>query len=220
MKKGLRILLVLLAAAMIVVMAVLGKAVLERWQAVRGSAGESGEEAILAGAAGSVTEKRVLLPDYVKKEIIPVNGVGRRGERLEGVTDIVIHYVGNPGTTAAQNRSYFAQPETKVSSHFLVGLEGEVLLCVPLLEKSSASNDRNRDTISIEVCHPEADGRFTEATYNRLVELTAWLCEIYDLDETHVIRHYEITGKLCPLYYVEHPEAWEAFLQDVAEQLH
>lgn len=30
-----------------------------------------------------------------------------------------------------------------------------------------------------------------------------------------VIRHYDVTGKLCPLYFVEHLEAWEAFLADV-----
>ena len=54
-------------------------------------------------------------------------------------------------------------------------------------------------------------------TYDRVVELTAWLCEEFHLDsEEDVIRHYDVTGKLCPLYYVEHPEAWDAFLQDVA----
>lgn len=30
-----------------------------------------------------------------------------------------------------------------------------------------------------------------------------------------VIRHYDVTGKLCPLYFMEHPAAWEAFLADV-----
>ena len=53
-----------------------------------------------------------------------------------------------------QNRDYFNNDDTTVSAHFLVGLEGEVIQCVPLDEKSSATNDRNGDTISIEVCHP------------------------------------------------------------------
>ena len=49
------------------------------------------------------------------------------------------------------------------------------------------------------------------------VELTAWLCETFRLDpETDVIRHYDVTEKLCPLYYVEHPEAWDTFRADVA----
>lgn len=100
--------------------------------------------------------KSVSLPDWVDVQIIPVNGAARRGEPMKKVTDIAIHYVGNPGTTAQANRNYFAQPDTQVSAHFLVGLDGEVIQCIPLEEKSSATNERNRDTISIEVCHPDA----------------------------------------------------------------
>ena len=49
------------------------------------------------------------------------------------------------------------------------------------------------------------------------MELTAWLCHTFHLDpERDVIRHYDVTGKRCPVYYVEHPEAWEDFLVDVA----
>lgn len=103
------------------------------------------------------------------------------------------------------------------SSHFIVGLEGEVIACVPLTEVAYASNSRNDDTVSIEVCHPDETGEFSPVTYDRAVELTAWLCKEFHLDpEEDVIRHYDVTGKLCPLYYVEHPEAWDAFLQDVA----
>ena len=40
-------------------------------------------------------------------QIIPVNGAARRGEPMKKVTDIAIHYVGNPGTTAQANRNYF-----------------------------------------------------------------------------------------------------------------
>ena len=43
-----------------------------------------------------------------------------------------------------------------------------------------------------------------------------WLMEEYNLDVSDVKRHYDAGGKLCPLYYVEHPEAWDAFRADVA----
>ena len=162
---------------------------------------------------------RASLPDWVDVQIVDINGHARRGEKLDGVNDIVIHYVGNPGTTAQENRDFFNQPDTDVSAHFLVGLEGEVIQCIPLDEKSSASNDRNNDTISIEVCHPGADGAFTGDTYRSLVKLTAWLCRRYGLDQSHVIRHYDVTGKACPLYFVENPDAWERFLVDVERKL-
>lgn len=155
------------------------------------------------------------VPSWVSVQIIDVNGGGRRGQSLGKVTDIAIHYVGNPGTTAQQNHDFYDQPDTEVSSHFVIGLEGEIIQCIPLDEKSSATNDRNIDTISIEVCHADVTGKFSEESYQSLVKLTAWLCDRFELDRSHVIRHYDVTGKLCPLYFVEHPEAWTQFLSDV-----
>ena len=155
------------------------------------------------------------IPDWIDQQIINVDGDSRRGVYLEGVRDIVIHYVGNPGSTAQQNRNYYANPSSDVSSHFVIGLKGEIIQCIPLYEKSSASNHRNKDTISIEVCHPDESGKFTDASYQSLVKLTAWLCESCDLDSGDVIRHYDITGKQCPLYFVTHENAWERFKKDV-----
>ena len=155
------------------------------------------------------------IPDWIDQQIIKVDGDSRRGVYLDSVQDIVIHYVGNPGSTAQQNRDYYANPSSDVSSHFVIGLKGEIIQCIPLHEKSSASNHRNKDTISIEVCHPDESGMFTDASYQSLVKLTTWLCEICGLDNSDVIRHYDITGKQCPLYFVTHEDAWKQFLKDV-----
>ncbi len=155
------------------------------------------------------------LPGWMEQQIIPIDGHSRRGESLEGLNNIVIHYVGNPGTTAQQNHDWYENPNSTVSSHFLVGLEGEVILSIPLQEKSSATNWRNRDTISIEVCHRDESGEFSDASYDALVRLTAWLAAGSGMDSSQVIRHYDVTGKDCPRYFVRNPQAWEAFLEDV-----
>ena len=159
------------------------------------------------------------LPDWIDKQIISVHSTARTGAHLNDIKNIVIHYVGNPGTTAQNNRDYYEKKDTEVSSHFVVGLKGEVIQCVPLWEKSAASNERNGDTISIEVCHPDDSGKFNDETYNSVVELTAWLCETFDLDEDDVIRHYDITEKICPKYYVENPKEWKKFKEDVENKL-
>lgn len=167
----------------------------------------------------------VPVPDYVERDYLTVNEWSRPGTPLEKIRGVVIHYVGNPGTTARANRNYFESlssgtEETYASSHFVIGLEGEVIQCVPLTEIAYASNSRNDDTVSIEVCHPDETGVFLPASYDRCVELTAWLCRTFELDPAEdVIRHYDVTGKLCPLYYVEDPAAWESFLADVSEAL-
>ena len=45
--------------------------------------------------------------DTITQDLLPVNPYSRPGKQLDEVNAVVIHYVGNPGTTAAQNRSYF-----------------------------------------------------------------------------------------------------------------
>lgn len=181
--------------------------------------------AVLTAAHFLRPPETVQLPDYVDPQLLSVNPYSRPGDALEQVRGVVIHYVGNPGTSAQANRNYFESlssgvEETYASSHFIVGLEGEVIQCVPLDEIAYASNSRNSDTVSIEVCHPDESGQFSPVTYGRVVELTAWLCRTYRLSpDEQVIRHYDVTGKVCPKYYVEHPEAWDAFRADVAAEI-
>lgn len=166
----------------------------------------------------------VAVPEYVNVNLLTPNEYSRPQIPLEKVNGIVVHYVANPCSTALENRNYFeglkdqtGSKTTSVSSHFVIGLEGEVVQCVPLNEVAYASNNRNSDTISIECCHPDDSGEFTSATYESLVRLTRWLMEEYGLDTSQVIRHYDVTGKLCPKAFVEHPEEWERFLRALKE---
>ena len=166
----------------------------------------------------------VSVPDFVTVDYIPTNEYSRPGTPLETISGVVVHYVGNPGTTAAANRSFFANlaltHETYASAHFLVGLDGEILQCVPLTEIAYCSNTANDYTVSIEVCHPDDTGKFDDATMESLEKLVAWLCETFSLDPAEdVIRHYDVTGKICPKYYVENEDAWLAFKQDVSARI-
>ena len=172
-----------------------------------------------AGQKSSVTASLKTPPDcpqWIEEDFLTVNDYSRPGTKLDAVNGVVVHYVGNPGTTARQNHSYFqnlsSTGETYASSHFLIGLEGEIIQNVPLDEVAYCSSQRNSDTISIECCHPDSGGAFTRETYDSLVRLVRWLMEYYELDSSQVIRHYDVTGKECPLYYVRHPGEWEAFL--------
>lgn len=152
-------------------------------------------------------------------QLLTVNEYSRPGIPLTQVNGIVVHYTANPGTTAQENRNYFEGLKdshiTKASSHFIIGMDGEIVQCIPCNEWAYASNERNEDTISIECCIPDESGKFTQATYDSLVELVSWLCFRYGLTEENLLRHYDITGKNCPKYYVEHADAWDGFLEDV-----
>ena len=156
---------------------------------------------------------------YITVDLLTPNEYSRPQIAIEQIRHIAIHYTANPGAGAKANRDYFenlaSTKETKVSSHFVVGLDGEVVQCIPTAEMSYATNERNVDTISIECCHPDETGQFTDATYDSVVRLTAWLCVRFGLTQESVIRHYDVTGKNCPKYYVENPEAWEQMKADI-----
>lgn len=151
------------------------------------------------------------------------NPYSRPGKPLRKVKGIVVHYTANPGTDAMDNRNYFEglkeQESIYASSHFIIGLGGQIIQCIPLDEISYASNERNVDTVSIECCHWKKNGKFSKKTYQSLVELLSWLCGEYNLKPKDIIRHYDVTGKLCPIYFVKHEEAWEQLKEDVADYI-
>ncbi len=162
----------------------------------------------------------------IEVDLLSINTQSRPGIALEEVKGIVVHYTANPGTSAKQNRNYFEnlkdQKKTFASSHFVIGLEGEIVQCVPCNEIAYASNDRNEDTISIECCIEDEDGKFNQETYESLLHLVTWLMGRYDLTTEQVIRHYDCEGsnhKNCPKYYVENEQAWKQFKVDLSSYI-
>lgn len=154
----------------------------------------------------------------------------RTGEKQNKIEYVVIHWVGNANTKAIANRNYFNNLESinksksnKVyaSSHYIVGLDGEIIRCIPDDEVAfhSGSYGMNRKSIGIENCHPDWGGKFNSNTYNSLVDLVVELCKKYSININNVIRHYDVTGKVCPKYYVENTSEWTKFRNKVNERL-
>lgn len=160
----------------------------------------------------------------ITKLYLTPNKYSRPMTALKKVTKIAVHYIGNAGTSALANRNYFNSLANGrgvyASSHYIIGLDGEIVQCVPETEVAYCTNDANYYSISIENCHPYSDGKFTDKTLKSLIELCADLCKRYKLDPlTDIIRHYDVTGKKCPLWWVMHPEEFYAFKHKVAEYI-
>lgn len=176
----------------------------------------------------------------VQKEFLTVNRFSRPGKKLAKVKGLVLHWVANPGSSAIQNRNYFESLKLQdlnkpnalyASAHFIVGIKGEVAQCIPCEEmayhagaKSYTNeavtvfgNNPNTCTIGIELCHPKADGKFSEATLASAGELCARLCARFSLDpQRDIWTHYAVTRKSCPKWFVENPEELAAFIWDVS----
>lgn len=141
---------------------------------------------------------------------------------------IVIHYVGATGGAEANCR-YYASKYIGASAHYYVGFDGEIWQSVEDKDiawhcgaKSYRHPEcRNSNSIGIELCvrnkgSQAADSRdwyFEDATIQAAIELTRELMEKYGIPADRVIRHYDVTGKICPNPYVYNHTAhtWEAF---------
>lgn len=162
----------------------------------------------------------------IQEMFLTPNKYSRPQTPLKDVKKIAIHYVGNPNTSALANRNYFENCKNGgryVSSHYIVGLKGEIIQCIPTNEWSYCTNQANSYSISIETCHPKSDGVFNDSTYVSLCELCAMLLKKFGLTTDDLIRHYDITAKQCPLHWTPtkyQSEAvatarWNRFKEDV-----
>lgn len=129
------------------------------------------------------------------------------------------------------------KPDVSASAHYVVGFHGEILRAIPEDEKAyhcggvfysagaqafferyctDSSSSPNRVTIGVELCHPDWTGKPTEPTRAAALELVRDLCSRYLLDPRRaVFRHYDITGKDCPRWYVAHADDWSRFVDEI-----
>lgn len=139
---------------------------------------------------------------------------------------IVIHYTAGitsrPGT-AKSNARYFAKETTKASADFIVDDENIVQYnpdiknrycwhCGGSKYKTKGGSlykvCTSANSIGIEMCSTNSAKKvtnpndtswyFTDAVIDNCVELTKKLMKEYDIKPDHVIRHYDVNGKLCP----------------------
>ena len=192
------------------------------WKFVSISKNQSTETGAISRITQILEQKKCEKPPMEEALLTP-NPYSRPQDALSTVTQLYVHYTANPGTSARQNRDYFeglAQTGlTSASAHFVIGYEGEIVQCIPLNEMAYAVIGENDHSISIECCYLDQDGKFTDATYQSLLKLLGWLMEEYNLDVSDVKRHYDAGGKLCPLYYAEHEDAWEQLKQDLSDYI-
>ena len=145
---------------------------------------------------------------------------------------IVIHYTGNDGDTAENNGKYFQTANRKASAHYFVD-DNVVVHSVPdnriawSVGGSKYGNGggrlygvaKNANTLNIELCDTNKNGivKATETTINNALVLTKELMKKYNIPVNNVIRHYDVTGKSCPAYWVN-DSTWKSEFHDKLTQ--
>jgi N-acetylmuramoyl-L-alanine amidase CwlA len=128
--------------------------------------------------------------------------------------------VGATGSAEA-NAKYFYSEYRGASAHYFVGHNGEVWQIVREsdiawhcgADRYKHKECRNDNSIGIELCCKMRNGSwyFEDATEKAAAELVKELMAKYNIPAANVIRHYDVTGKVCPAPYVNDAAKWQAF---------
>lgn len=123
---------------------------------------------------------------------------------------IVIHYTANDGDTDENNGIYFRNNVIEASAHYFVDSDS-ITQSVPDsyiawhcgANQYRHSECRNANSIGIEICDDIKNGVIypSSRTIANVIELVEWLMKEYSIPKENVIRHYDVTGKLCPAYW-------------------
>lgn len=153
---------------------------------------------------------------------------------IKKIEYIVLHYTANDGDRSANNARYFHNnANLRASAHYFVD---DVLIYQsvpddyvaysvgatinkegrPVIDTSKGGGKyyglcTNANSISIELCDTERNGVYnvTKLTKKNAIELTRFLMSKYNIPIENVIRHFDVTGKLCPVYWIDFG-TWES----------
>ena len=145
---------------------------------------------------------------------------------------LVYHYTANDGDTDENNAKYFHNNVVKASAHRFVD-DDSVTTSVPDnyvawhcgggLQGSKGhtyyKKCTNTNSIGIEMCDTKRNGKYevTPKTRSNAIALGKELVKKYGIKKENVIRHYDVTGKNCPAYFVKDEEAWIKFRDEIFE---
>lgn len=152
---------------------------------------------------------------------------------VSSIKYIVVHYTANDGDTDEGNGKYFDTANRKASAHYFVD-DDSATISVPdnyvawSVGGSRYSNYKqtggaklykictNNNSISIEMCDTLKNGTImaTEKTMRNTAELIKSLMAKYNIPISNVVRHFDVTGKNCPAYFVN-ATAWNGFKERI-----
>lgn len=148
-------------------------------------------------------------------------------KRTNAVKYIVCHYTGS-GTSksgsAKANCQYFGRANRDASAHYFIDDGGIWEYADPKAYYTWHCGDghgkygiTNGNSIGIEVCM-DGDRPYTETEIRHLTELVRYLMNQFSVPASHVVRHYDASHKMCPLYYAKRSTEWEKLRKAITGQ--
>lgn len=164
----------------------------------------------------------------------PANHGGRRDK--SAIKYLVYHYTGNDGDHDSNNAAYYRDNVVKASAHYFVDDDSITQSVGDLTVAWAVGGDKwkdcaetgggtmhgvvtNTNSLSVEMCDTRKDGTYnvTEATLENALALGRMLMDRYGIPIENVCRHFDVTGKYCPRYFMDN-DKWAAFKARLAEE--
>lgn len=168
----------------------------------------------------------------INKLLTKINYNARSNRKIEY---IVIHYTGALGS-AENCCKYFEKFYRGVSAHYFINHNGAIWQCVEdnNIAWHCGANTykhkyaRNNNSIGIEICvkkkstktmnATDKDWYFEDAAIDAAIELTKELMKKYNIPASNVIRHYDVSGKICPAPFIHNnsKHTWSGFINSLS----
>jgi N-acetyl-anhydromuramyl-L-alanine amidase AmpD len=161
--------------------------------------------AALLGFASEEAAAQSKAPDYPKAVWHPAhetNYYDAARERSHDINAVMVH----ASEDSYKNTwRYFQTPRLNVSTHYVVGMAGQVVQLVRHADIGFHSGSRYYDNHSIGIehaCYSEDASSWTDELYRASARLTAYICRRHNVpvDERHILRHRTVSqnGRTCP----------------------
>lgn len=150
---------------------------------------------------------------------------------LSSIKYIATHFTANDGDSDENNGNYF-NSYRGVSAHAFVD-DDSVTVSVPDDYIAYSCGDKkynnyggtlhgivtNANSYNIELCDTVKNGSVypTQATIDNAIDFTKSKMVQYGIDKAHVIRHFDVSGKICPAYWCgteEKDNSWKTEFHD------
>ncbi len=150
---------------------------------------------------------------------------------------IVVHYTANDGDTDEANAKYFKNNVVKASAHYFVDDDSVTQSVHDNYVAWHCGGNRysnykttggakyykkctNTNSLGIELCDTVKNGEysFTDKTANNAIELILDKMKQYNVSIDNVIRHFDVTGKICPAPLIEE-KAWNEFKAKITKNI-
>lgn len=168
---------------------------------------------------------------------VPCNPRNHGGSRVkDAIKYLVYHYTGNDGDHDTANAAFYRDNVVQASAHYFVD-DDSVTQSVGDLTVAWAVGGKkwsdcpqtgggklygivtNSNSLSIEMCDTERNGVYnlSEQTRENALALGKVLMQRYNIPIERVVRHFDVTGKHCPAYFMDEAK-WAAFKARLAEK--